>query len=175
MNIFFLDRRPDTAAEMHCDKHCVKMILEYAQLLSTAHRVLDEDDAHPDLYKIAHKNHPSTIWTRSSKQHYDWLFRLFRMLSAEYSIRYGLISDTNDTFKVHKSWDKLGKLLETAPKNIEDNGWEDPPQCMPDSCKDEDVVTAYRNYYIQEKSYFAKWKSVNQPDWYIEGVKNANV
>ena len=93
MNIFYLDRRPDDAAEMHCDKHCVKMILEYAQLLSTTHRVLDGDDAHPDLYKIAHKNHPSTIWTRSSKQHYDWLFRLFRMLSAEYSIRYGLISD----------------------------------------------------------------------------------
>ena len=50
MNIFYLDPRPDTAAEMHCDKHCVKMILEYAQMLSTAHRVLDEDDAHPDLY-----------------------------------------------------------------------------------------------------------------------------
>ena len=88
MNIFYLDKRPDDCAEMHCDKHCVKMILEYAQMLSTAHRVLDEDDVHPDLYKIAHKNHPSTIWTRSSKQHYDWLFRLFRMLSAEYSLRY---------------------------------------------------------------------------------------
>ena len=41
MNIFFLDRRPDTAAEMHCDKHVVKMIIEYAQLMSTAHRVID--------------------------------------------------------------------------------------------------------------------------------------
>ena len=88
MNIFFLDKRPDNAAEMHCDKHCVKMILEYAQMLSTAHRILDEDDAHPDLYKIAHKNHPSTIWVRSSKLHYDWLFRLFRMLSGEYSLLY---------------------------------------------------------------------------------------
>ena len=167
MNIFYLDPRPDTAAEMHCDKHVVKMILEYAQLLSTAHRVLDGDDVHPDLYKIAHKNHPSTIWTRSSKQHYDWLFRLFRMLSAEYSIRYGLISDTNDTFKVHKSWDKLGKILETAPKNIEDNGWKDPPQCMPDSCKDDDVVTAYRNYYIQEKKSFAKWNYTREPEWML--------
>ena len=155
MNIFYLDPRPDTAAEMHCDKHCVKMILEYAQMLSTAHRVLDGYDAHPDLYKIAHKNHPSTIWTRSSKQHYDWLFRLFRMLSAEYSIRYGLISDSNDTFKVHKSWEKLGKILETAPKNLKDNGWTDPPQCMPDYCKEENTVDAYRNYYIQEKKSFA--------------------
>ena len=51
MNIFYLDPRPDTAAEMHCDKHVVKMIIEYGQLLSTAHRVLDGDDAHPDLYR----------------------------------------------------------------------------------------------------------------------------
>ena len=169
MNIFYFDKRPDDAAEMHCDKHCVKMILEYAQMLSTAHRVLDEDDAHPDLYKIAHKNHPSTIWTRSSKQHYDWLFRLFRMLSAEYSLRY---SDHN--FKVHKTWDKLGKLLETAPKNIKDNGWGDPPQCMPDHCKDDDVVTAYRNYYILEKNNFAVWKYSGTPEWYTKGI-NANV
>ncbi len=117
MNIFYLDKRPDDCAEMHCDKHVVKMILESAQMLSTAHRVLDGDKVHPDLYKIAHKNHPSTIWTRSSIQHYSWLFRLFRMLSAEYSLRY-----SNGEFKVHKSWDKLGKILEWAPKNIKDNG-----------------------------------------------------
>ena len=166
MNIFYLSDCPQEAAESHNDKHCVKMILESAQMLSTAHRELDGDV--PDiLYKSTHKNHPSTIWTRSSKQHYDWLFRLFRMLSAEYSIRYGLITDTNDTFKVHKSWDKLGKILETAPKNIEDNGWEDPPQCMPDSCKDDDVVTAYRNYYIQEKKSFAKWNYTREPEWML--------
>ena len=41
MNIFYLDHDVTKCAEMHNDKHCVKMILEYAQLLSTAHRVLD--------------------------------------------------------------------------------------------------------------------------------------
>ena len=165
MNIFYLATCPQEAAEAHCDKHVVKMILESAQLLSTAHRVLDEDDAHPDLYKIAHKNHPSTIWTRSSKQHYDWLFRLFRMLSAEYSIRVGLINDSRDVFKVHKTWDKLGKILKTTPKNIEDNGWADPPQCMPDNCKHDNTVEAYRNYYIKEKSSFAKWNYSGKPKW----------
>ncbi len=165
MNIFFLDKSPDDAAEMHCDKHIVKMILEYSQLLSTAHRVLDGDDVHPDLYKIAHKNHPSTIWTRSSIQHYSWLYRLFRMVSAEYSLRY-----SNSEFKVHKSWDKLGKILEWAPKNIKDTGWTDPPQCMPDYCKDDDVVKAYRNYYILEKSNFAVWKYSRTPKWYEQGL-----
>ena len=156
MNVFYLDKNPQSAAAMHCDKHVVKMILEYAQLLSTAHRVLDGDDAPENLYKIAHKNHPSTIWTRSSKQHYDWLFRLFRKLNIEYGIRYG---------KIHLSWEKLNRYLEFAPKNIKDNGWTDPPQCMPDHCKKPDTVEAYRNYYLVEKSYFATWKT-KQPKWW---------
>ena len=161
MNIFFLDERPDKCAEMHNDKHCVKMILESAQMLSTAHRILDEDDAHPDLYKIAHKNHPSTIWVRSSKLHYDWLFRLFRMLSAEYTLRY-----SNGKFKVHKTWDKLGKILETAPKNIVDNGFVPPPQCMPDHCKKPNTIDAYRNYYMIEKANISTWKYTRQPTWW---------
>ena len=157
MNIFYLDKRPDDAAEMHCDKHCVKMILEYAQMLSTAHRELDGNV--PDiLYKSTHKNHPSTIWTRSSKQHYDWLFRLFRMLSAEYTLRYG---------KIHKTWEKLGKILETAPKNIVENGWSDPPQCMPDHCKKPDTIDAYRNYYLTEKASFSTWNYSKQPTWWV--------
>lgn len=41
MNIFVLDQDPAAAAGMHCDKHVVKMILEYAQLLSAAHRLHD--------------------------------------------------------------------------------------------------------------------------------------
>ena len=41
MNIFYLDHNVRKCAEMHNNKHCVKMILEYAQILSTAHRVLD--------------------------------------------------------------------------------------------------------------------------------------
>jgi hypothetical protein len=39
MNIFYLDHDPALAAQYHCDKHVVKMILELGQLLSTAHRL----------------------------------------------------------------------------------------------------------------------------------------
>ena len=90
MNIFYLDRDPKVAAEMHCDKHVVKMILESAQMMSTAHRVLDGDTYADDkkLYKMAHKNHPSTIWVRSSSRHYDWMFQLWVHLLAEYTARY---------------------------------------------------------------------------------------
>ena len=158
MNIFFLDKDPITAAQYHCDKHCVKMILESAQLLSTAHRILDEDDAHPNVYKVAHKNHPSTIWTRSSEDHYIWLYELFRNLSIEFSNRYS---------KVHLSWEKLGFILDSLPKNIKDNGWIDPPQCMPDYCKKSDTVEAYRTYYKSEKASFCTWKT-QQPIWWNE-------
>ena len=41
MNIFYLDKCPVKSAEMSCDKHVVKMILESAQLLCTVHRVSD--------------------------------------------------------------------------------------------------------------------------------------
>lgn len=41
MNIFYLSKDPELAAQYHCDKHVVKMIIEYAQLLSTAHRLVD--------------------------------------------------------------------------------------------------------------------------------------
>ena len=41
MNIFYLHKDPIVAAQMSCDKHVVKMILESAQLLSTCHRVQD--------------------------------------------------------------------------------------------------------------------------------------
>ena len=165
MNIFYLSDCPQEAAESHNDKHCVKMILESAQMLSTAHRELDGDV--PDiLYKSTHKNHPSTIWARSSKQHYDWLYRLFRQLSAEYTLRYSKSGNWGRDLKVHKTWNKLGKILKTAPKNIKDNGWVDPTQCMPDHCKKPDTIDAYRNYYLTEKASFSTWKYSQQPTWW---------
>jgi hypothetical protein len=41
MQIFALHIDPHIAAKYHCDKHVLKMVVEYAQLMSTAHRVLD--------------------------------------------------------------------------------------------------------------------------------------
>ena len=168
MNIFVLSDSPQESAELHCDKHVCKMMIEYAQMLSTAHRVLDGDGVISEsLYKVAHKNHPCTIWTRTNKSNYLWLFRLWKNLSMEYTLRYG---------RFHASWTKLNMYLEFPPKNISEGDLIEQPQCMPDHCKDEeDVVEAYRNYYIKEKSSFAKWKFASTPDWFEDGVKHANV
>ena len=159
MNIFYLDRDPKIAAQMMCDKHVVKMILESAQMLSTSHRVLDGDKNADEkgLYKMVHKNHPSTIWTRSSFHNYRWLWQHFAALLEEYTYRYG---------KTHASF-RLRDSLLRPPKNISliDAGG-DPPQCMPPYCKGDDTVMAYQTYYILEKSRFAKWTKRSIPEWF---------
>ena len=47
MNIFYLDRDPRIAAQMMCDKHVVKMILESAQMLSTAKNITHDNFSDP--------------------------------------------------------------------------------------------------------------------------------
>ena len=158
MNIFYLDEDPQEASEMMCDKHNVKMILESAQMLSTAHRVLDDDGFADEykLYKATHKNHPSSVWTRKTDENYYWHFDLFRSMLSEYTFRYG---------KIHKCEGLLDALV-VAPKNINRGGFTPPPQCMPDEYRSDDTVEAYRKYYIGEKASFAKWKFRETPDWF---------
>ena len=160
MNIFYVDKNPKVAAQMMCDKHVVKMILESAQMLCTAHRVLDGDDYADKvgLYKMAHKNHPSTKWTRSSNQHYKWLLLHMIGLMEEYTYRYGK----------HHASERLLPHLRQYPKTIPFGDFINPPQCMPDYCKMDDTVLAYQNYYILEKSDFATWKTRGVPLWYVK-------
>ena len=166
MNIFYLHRDPVVAAQMQCDKHVVKMILESAQMLSTAHRVLDGDDYANSrgLYKLVHENHPSTRWVRSHHKHYNWLWKHMIALMEEYTHRYD---------KVHET-ERLNDPLSISPVNINfSDHFLDPPQCMPDQYKNKDTVQAYRDYYIGEKSSFAKWnKCGNIPEWYKKGKDN---
>ena len=162
MNIFYLDRDPKIAAEMHCDKHVIKMIVESAQMLSTAHRVLDGDKFADDsgLYKTAHKNHPCALWVRANTSNYRWLFNLYTSLMTEYTYRYDK----------HHASDRLLTALHNVPTNIVPDEFTDPPMCMPDHCKVDDAVLSYQNYYVTEKSYFARWKRRPMPDWFAPKV-----
>jgi hypothetical protein len=178
MNIFVLAYDPLEAAKMHCDKHVVKMVLETAQLLSTAHRVLDGRPVEVDdgaggtivrpyqlrmpernnaLYKVSHINHPCSVWVRQNAFTYEWTFTLFRHLLEEYTFRYG---------KLHKC-QELRQFLWYTPENIPLTPNYIPfVQAMPDDCKDPSVVTAYRNYYNRYKHSFAKWTIREQPEWF---------
>ena len=158
MNIFFLDRYPHVAARYHCDKHVVKMIIETAQLLSTAHRVLDGDnyaDSH-GLYKRTHENHPCAMWARASMWNYRWLWSLLSGLCAEYTLRYG---------KTHAT-ERMLDSLRLQPHNIPVGYAVDPPQCMPDEYKHLSAVSAYRAFYSGDKRRFAAWNHGPKPDWW---------
>ncbi len=156
MNIFYLDSNPKLAAQYHCDKH-QKMILESAQLLSTAHRETDSPWA-DQVYKSTHKQHPSALWARSSQEHYSWLYELFRELAEEFFKRRN---------RFHASWTKLSPILRNMPQGVPSKGFEPPPQCMPDEYKHEDAVEAYRAYYMGDKAAIAEWNwGRSAPDWF---------
>jgi hypothetical protein len=179
MNIFYLDNDPRTCAEMHLDKHVVKMILEYAQLLSTAHRVLDghlmvgisdsgrkhtswilSDHRHDILYKATHLNHPSAVWARQSRDNYVWLWKLLNALCKEYTFRYE---------KVHKvEREGLLEQLRFVPSGIKEHpAFTEPTPAMPDIYKvPNNSRESYRNYYLGAKKDMAKWKNRNAPNWW---------
>lgn len=155
MNIFYLHEDTATCARQHNDKHCVKMILEYAQLMSTAHHQADSPIKHL-LYKQTHINHPSAIWARESKANYEWLYQLFVELCQEYTYRYG---------KVHKTFSDKSELLSNVP-DLPDIGLTEIPKCMPDACKVGNVLESYREYYRTEKQSLGTWKNRETPDWW---------
>jgi hypothetical protein len=178
MNIFYLDHNPKRCAEMHVDKHCVKMILEYAQLLSTAHRVIDgtesiclsktgrrqkryvlSDERESVLYSATHINHPSAVWVRESYNNYLWLSELLIELCKEYTHRYG---------KVHKvERDGLLNQLLHSPANINlSKAFTEPTPAMPDQYKVAgNSIQSYKNYYLGDKRRMFSWKKRNQPSW----------
>ena len=177
MNIFYLHREPKIAAQMHVDKHCVKMILETCQLLSTAHRVLDgeqvigktktgrnvkrwvlPDSRDETLYQATHVNHPSAVWCRQSHLNYRWLHNLLVELIVEYHYRYG---------KVHKC-QNIGLVddLSMLPKSIPYRPFTEPTPAMPDKYKiPGNSVQSYRNYYNGEKQRMFRWKQRPVPEF----------
>ena len=143
MNIFYLHKDPREAAKLQYNKHVVKMILESAQMLCTAHHCYGNKDQVENVpYKQAHLNHPSTIWTRRSKSTYMWLYNHMIALGDEYKKRYG---------KTHLSITKCKNFLAIPPRHIQGDDWCQPPQAMPDEYKTECSIQAYWNYYIGEK------------------------
>ena len=190
MNIFFLDKNPEKCAQYHVDKHSIKMILEYSQLLSTAHRVLDgqetivksktgrnvkrwvlNDNLDKILYSATHINHPSAVWVRHSAANYMWLAELLEECCKEYSYRYG---------KIHKveSSGLMQTLKNNFPKNISDKPFTEPTPAMPDECKVAgDSIASYRRYYVMNKEHLWSWSgkinSRPKPQWLGEFLKQA--
>lgn len=183
MNIFYLDEDPRQCAEWMVDKHVVKMILETAQLLSTAHRIIDgtltevnyyvdgydkvknkktwvlPDGRDEVFYRATHMNHPSAIWTRQSVENYNWLVEHLFALSDEYTYRYG---------KVHKTITKMGYDIQSPPHGLNEWDMTPMPSCMADEyIIGSDPVANYRNYYKLGKANIHSWKKREAPAWIL--------
>jgi len=159
MNIFFLDKSPDLSAQYLCDKHVPKMLLESAQMLSTAlhsHTM----GISTGIYKEAYPNHPMTKWVGFNRDNFNWALENAMWIDEEYKTRFK---------KQHKSGKVIQCIIDNDYyKDIPDGFFSEPPQCMPDEYKDKDYVTAYRKYYQGAKKYFAKWeKGVFAPEWWV--------
>lgn len=162
MNIFYIDKNPTVAAMAMSNKHIVKMLLETAQILCTAHRVLDGRPYthisakgrkikrydhplyHNRLYHSAYANHPCNVWVRQSVNNYNWTYEHFASLCSEYRKRFN---------RVHKADDQLLVRLSFAPINIPDVPMTQPAQAMPIKYHSDDPIVAYRTYYETEKFF----------------------
>lgn len=181
MNIFILDKNPIKAAQLLCDKHASKMIVESGQMLSTTHRMLDGNlekrrsksgkrmvnyYTHPKheqlLYKAVHHNHPCTVWSRASMQNYIWHYDHFTAMGTEFEYRYG---------KKHKTIELLEEVLSIPPRNIPNIGltpfalaMQNEPQCI----VEDDAVQSYRNYYQTKQARFKMaWTKREIPTWFL--------
>lgn len=178
MNIFYLDNDPKLCAEWAVDKHVVKMILEAAQLLSTAHRVLDghqtvgvsrtgrkkttwELDNVADnkfIYSATHVNHPCAVWCRQTSENYLWLWQYCFQHCIEYNNRYGKLHKIVETGLLYR--------LMTPPRNIKFARFTPPPSCMDAKYLiSENVIENYRNYYKVGKAHLHSWKLREAPPW----------
>ena len=176
MNLFILSLDPAKAAEQMMDKHVNKILLEAVQMLCTAKRILDPnapEEVTASLYKLAHKNHPVTIWCRTSRANFIWTLDHADALHAEWNYRYG-----HPETKIHKSYQVAQILRANIPADHlfpspESRGVTPFALAMPDQYKDPmgDAVKSYRAYYLSpEKRRIASWKKLRPaPAWYTTG------
>ena len=173
MNLFILSLFPEEVARFMMDKHIVKIILEAVQMLCSARRVLlptDDETTNAPLYKLAHKNHPVTIWCRMSRENFIWTLDLVDEMHKEWRFRYN-----HPETKFHKSYLVAQYLREHIPDAdiFPEQRLTPFAQAMPDQYKHEDAVVAYRNYYMsEEKQKIATWnKKREAPAWYIKKIQ----
>lgn len=167
MNIFVLDQNPVKAAQYHCDKHATKMVVELFQQLGSAvirHGAKEKDmplTSKGTPLKGGYHNHPCTKWCGDSRSNYNWASVHALELCNEYFKRY------NKIHSCQKGIEKLSNMDHFIPEGEMTR----PALAMPEQYKSDDVVKSYRNYYIYEKSNFAKWERGSQiPKWFIEGI-----
>ena len=157
MNLFILSLNIRRCARYMIDKHVHKILLEAVQMLCTAVRVLTPNANFTGLYRLAHKNHPVSIWCRTSQANFQWTLDLIEELHKEWRYRHR-------HHKTHASYLVAQRLV--MPTTFPETGLTPFAICMPDEYKTDDPVESYRNYYCGDKAKMASWKRRKQPYWF---------
>jgi hypothetical protein len=165
MNIFILDDDPEIAAQMYCDKHVPKMVVELYQQMGSALRRHGANDSQMPLTSKGtpliggYKHHPCTLWCGDSQTNFIWASLHALELCREYTKRYG---------KTHACEHGIRQMSNMFDMII--NGPQTPyAQAMPDEYRSSDAIEAYRDYYWLDKRRFAKWeKGTEAPKWWTE-------
>lgn len=151
MNIFILDSDPAIAASYHCDQHLSKMILEAAQMLSTAAAKFFSSD--PGFYKPAYTKHPCTIWCCESLAHCNYVVGLARELEE---IRLTKGMNPHSSIDIVDRFHSWAKHFEEY--NLETTEW---ALAMPAFIKLRTSLSAvqkYQEYYQYKHSQWIKTK-----------------
>ena len=191
MNIFVLDENPHIAAEMHCDKHALKMIIEHAQMMASAYystlgisrkkeipdRQIEvnslflgwprkNEDGSDWPYGITHVNHPCTIWTRESIENFNWLWECNNHLCDVFQQRWG----KEHSIKAIMQW------MKQNPPNLPSSELTPFAQAFPDCYQEFGPIEGYRKYYAMKTTYMSlKWDYSPQPYWWNEDFVNESV
>ena len=156
MNIFVVDPDTTKCAEALDDLRLNKMIIETAQLLSTAMWVQGYQGQHGNIYKSTHVNHPCAIWARETEANYKWLLLYMSDLVEERQRRTG---------KNHKSYQIFNTLC-FGPKIMPKGNLTPFANCS--LYKDHGIFDAYKltlkDKWAKDKRP-AKWTNTNKPSW----------
>lgn len=164
MNIFVTDTSPIISAGNLDDTRLRKMIIETAQLLSTALWRADVRDK--KLYKHTKVTHPCTLWAWRTRGNFEWLLehgfelsRIYSSMSSKIHLSDYVIRRAGDLTNRIKRGD-LQPFCNCTPIGRDDNG------------KEEDIllstVEKYRQY-LNEKwdndLHPPRWTHRSPPIW----------
>lgn len=158
MNVFWLDEDYYTASRYMTDEHVgSKMIIEAAQIIGEALQMRGFDQ--PWL-RSGYESHPLTQWAAESSENAHEVAKMASAMYHEKQYRYG---------GGHKSFEE--GILPLDFNEINYGGdYTEPPHCVGNgqfggAYDHDDLVTAYRDYYANEKAPGGSWTARPVPEW----------
>lgn len=173
MQIFLTSPDMDTCARDLDDKRLNKIIVESAQIASTALWINNCDVAETmyangHCYLPTHEHHPLVVWASENIGHYYFVLRYGKALCKEYKYRFG---------KVHKTRAIISRLIVGMYSwDIDKNDmFCVMPNCTTNHKYVNDIYEAYRLCLLekwQEQKVAPVWSNRIRPDWYNQDMSD---